>query len=98
MPLAKINTSFGHSTTTPERYIHVTDGKYRGTVFFRQNTDTLQWHAAAANLHHADNFSRPKGRSVARRKFFAGEFRPLDVEFPSRETAIEVLEATSHKH
>jgi hypothetical protein len=64
------------STTHDEMFFHVREpfGRYKaGTVFFRKEEDGW-WHASVARCSVADHFSRPMGRSIARRRYF-GQLR-----------------------
>lgn len=80
------------SSTTPERFYHVhtSDGR-RATVFFRQQDES--WTAAAAVVSTPDNFCRKRGRSIARRKWFAG--KNVTTAEPSYDEAVSVANYAS---
>ena len=80
------------STTTPERFYHVntSDGR-RATVFFRQREDG--WLASAAVVSAPDIFCRKRGRSIARRKWFAG--KNVTTAEPSYDEAVSVANYAS---
>lgn len=87
------------STTHEERFYHLKEqplvsGKRLfkgGTVFFRKEHGT--WFAEAARCDHRDHFNRPKGRNMARRRYFQKRQRGkhlLAVTAPSYEAALTV--------
>ncbi len=78
------------STTCAERYYHFNDPILCGTVFFRQEEDTGPWQASVAIVSDSDTFCRRIGRTVARRKYFAGKRTPLQ-DAPTYETAESIL-------
>lgn len=75
------------STTHQELYFHIfwdssaTVKGYKGaTVFFRKE-DNGHWYASVALCAPMDQFSRSKGRSCARRKYFSGRGQGSTVSY-----------------
>lgn len=78
------------STTTPERYFHIRSFAVAGkpsnprgvqaiTAFARQDKDG-KWYISQAECDYRDQFCRKTGRTVARRKWFAGKRTESPVE------------------
>lgn len=84
------------STTHQERFYHLNAdgalGYQRHTVFFRLEGDG--WHVSASHCMNGDNFSRAKGRTIARRRYFAGK-RVSITEDPSFEIARDLIQRSA---
>jgi hypothetical protein len=67
------NNQRPHKSTTHEEQfyhvIHAWKGFKGGTVFFRRNNET-SWTGAVSVCAPEDQFSRKRGRTVSRRRFF----------------------------
>jgi len=81
------------SDTHDERYVHVlVDGMLanKATVFARQERGL--WWASVAFCSREDTFSKKRGRTVARRKWFDLEHVPVDnPEYDTLKSLAETL-------
>lgn len=88
------------STTTPERYFHIrhfgvsgkpTDPRgIQAVTFFARQDKEGNWLISHAECDYRDQFCRKTGRTVARRKWFAGKRIACEVE-PTFDAAVALL-------
>lgn len=80
------------STATDEYYFHVNN---EATAFFRLEPDGFK--AAVALCNPLDQFSRSKGRNIARRKYFRDGaitgLKSITTDKPTYEDALKAVEA-----